>query len=274
MNPTLKDARFEREKRLDPLRFSREYEAEFSENVDSFLPSAWIEAAIVSGRHELPPAMNMRYVAAVDVSGLGSGSNPDAFTLNIVHATPDNKAVQDCQRGWRKSRSNSINLAGILAEIKSILTAYRLNAVFGDAYGKAWVSERFMEAGIDYVQVDHDKSFYYLQTEPLFAQGRVELLDNRDIEREFKTLERRMLPGGKIRIDHARSNHDDHSNSFAIAATLAAQGGLQGKQIISTGQRIFSSRSDWLGMSDRNEGSGINAAWDSGELFRKNRFDW
>jgi hypothetical protein len=193
--------------------------------------------------------------------------------LNIVHTTPDSKVVQDCQRGWRKSRSSSINLAGILSEIKSILTAYRLNAVYGDAYGKAWVSERFMEAGIHYIQVDHDKSFYYLQNEPLFAQGRVELLDSRDIEREFKMLERRMLPGGKIRVDHTRSNHDDHANSFAIAATLAVQGGLQGKQIISTGQRIFSSRSDWLGMGERESGSSINAAWNSGSLFRKRFWD-
>ncbi len=54
MNPTLKLERLERVRRLDPLRFSREYEAEFSDDLTAFLPFAWIEDAVVQGRRELP----------------------------------------------------------------------------------------------------------------------------------------------------------------------------------------------------------------------------
>lgn len=39
MNPSLKESRLEREHRLDPQRFAREYLAEFAEDLDSFLPS-------------------------------------------------------------------------------------------------------------------------------------------------------------------------------------------------------------------------------------------
>lgn len=225
MNPSLKASRLEREKRLDPLRYAREYEADFREDLDTFLPVAWIESAVVAGRHEMARSVEVHHVGAVDVSGLGSGANADAFTLNISHATTDGKVIQDLSRGWRKSRSSSINLAGTLNEIKGIITAYGADAVYGDAYGKEWVRERFAEAGINYVQVDHDKSYFYMQMEPLFAQGRVELLDDGNTEKEFRMLERRMLPGGKIRIDHARSMHDDHATSFAIAAVIALQGG-------------------------------------------------
>jgi len=225
MNPSLKASRLERARRLDPLRYAREYEAEFSEDLDTFLPAAWIESAVVPGRHELPRLGEVHYVAAVDVSGLGAGINADAFTLSICHATTDGKVIQDLSRGWRKGRTSSINLAGILGEIKGIITAYGTEAVYGDAYGKEWVRERFAEAGINYVQVDHDKSHFYMQTEPLFAQGRVELLDDGNTEKEFRMLERRMLPGGKIRVDHPRSMHDDHANSFAIAAVIALRGG-------------------------------------------------
>ena len=38
MNPSLKESRLERERRLDPQRFAREYLAEFAEDLDSFLP--------------------------------------------------------------------------------------------------------------------------------------------------------------------------------------------------------------------------------------------
>jgi len=268
MNPSLKASRLEREKRLDPLRFAREYEAEFSEDLDTFLPAAWIESAVVPGRHELPPSAEVHHVAAVDVSGLGAGINADAFTLSISHATADGKVIQDVSRGWRKGRTSSINLAGILGEIKGIITAYGTEAVYGDAYGKEWVRERFAEAGINYVQVDHDKSYFYMQLEPLFAQGRVELFDDGKTEKEFRMLERRMLPGGKIRIDHARSWHDDHANSFAIAAVIALQGGAGSisdmievnkgiaERITASGEFLFDVFS-----TDRRRGGGCPDVW-------------
>jgi hypothetical protein len=55
MNPSLKQSRLDREKRLDPQRFAREYEAEFAEDIDQFMPGIWIDSAIVPGRRELPP---------------------------------------------------------------------------------------------------------------------------------------------------------------------------------------------------------------------------
>ena len=43
MNPSLKPARLERERRLDAVRFAREYEAEFVDDVAAFLPGVWID---------------------------------------------------------------------------------------------------------------------------------------------------------------------------------------------------------------------------------------
>src|SRR5687767_11278010 len=48
-NPTITAERLEVERRLDPARYAREFEALFEEDVDSFLPAAWIEAAIERG---------------------------------------------------------------------------------------------------------------------------------------------------------------------------------------------------------------------------------
>jgi hypothetical protein len=81
MNPTIGTVRLDQERRLDPVRFAREYEAEFAEDVTTFLTSAWIDAAIIGGRHEVEPRGDIKYVAGVDPSGGG----PDAFTLAIVH---------------------------------------------------------------------------------------------------------------------------------------------------------------------------------------------
>jgi hypothetical protein len=67
-----------------------------------------------------------------------------------------------------------------------------------------------------------DKSLAYLETEPLFAQGRIELLDHPQLARELKLLERRPRAGGRTLVDHPAGGHDDYANALALAATLAA----------------------------------------------------
>jgi hypothetical protein len=57
MNPSLTSDRLDRERRIDPSRFAREYEAEFADDLESFLPGAWVDEAVIPGHHELPPVM-------------------------------------------------------------------------------------------------------------------------------------------------------------------------------------------------------------------------
>jgi hypothetical protein len=40
MNPSLRAERLERERRLDPLRFAREYDAEFTDDLESFIAAS------------------------------------------------------------------------------------------------------------------------------------------------------------------------------------------------------------------------------------------
>ena len=220
MNPSLTESRLERERRLDPQRFAREYEAEFAEDLESFLPTAWVEQAIVPGQHELAPLPGKRYAGACDATGLGSGPGADAFTVTIGHYEKG-VFVQDVCRGWKKSRNNNIDLDGIVGEIAAILRRYNLREVHGDRYSGQWVVESFRKAGIMYRQTEQDKSYYYLEMELLFAQGKIQILDHPELARELRLLERRPRPGGKIVVDHPRGSHDDFANSLAIAAAKA-----------------------------------------------------
>lgn len=227
MNPSLGGARLERERRLDPSRFAREFEAEFAEDVDSFLPTAWIEGAVVTGRHQLPPVEDRTYYAAIDVAGAGTSKRADAFTLSIVHAEgqgASRKVVQDLLKGWRGSRTHVMDLESIVAEIAEILKPYGLRRVGGDAYGGGWCSQAFPRHGLEYVVSSLDKSQAYLACEPLFAEGRIELLDHEVLIRELKNLEKRPKPGGKITVDHPKGSfHDDHANSLCLAAAHVAR---------------------------------------------------
>jgi hypothetical protein len=222
MNPSLKESRLERERRLDPQRFAREYLAEFAKDLDSFLPSPWVDQAVIMGRHELAPVPGKQYAAGCDATGLGSGPGADAFTLSVAHCEQD-IFIQDCCRGWKKSRTSNLNLEGIVNEITETLKRYGLREVHDDRYSSQWVVEAFQKAGILYRQTDQDKSVFYLGLEPLFAQGKIEILDHSELSRELSLLERRPRPGGKVTIDHPRGSHDDFANSLAICCGAAAR---------------------------------------------------
>lgn len=218
MNPSITAERLERERRLDPLRFAREYEAEFAEDIAAFLPSAWVDDAVVAGRHELPPREGVRYVAAVDPSGGGA----DAFTLSVVHAEgagSEARVIADVVKGWTRAGSH---LAAVVADIARILKTYGLSEVSGDRYAAGWVRGAFQEQGIDYRDAPKSKSEVYLEVEPLFAQGRIELLDHPQLIRELKILERRPRAGGKTQVDHPTGHaHDDFANGLCLAAFAA-----------------------------------------------------
>jgi hypothetical protein len=222
MNPTLRAERLDRERRLDPSRFAREYEAQFTDDIATFLPSAWIDAAVLTGRYELPPRDDVRYSAACDPSGGG----PDAFTWAIVHTegcAPDARVVADVVRGRGRVGKTAPDLSGIVAEIAETLRRYQIAEIIGDKYAGSWVRQAFQQQRIQFVDAPIDRSAAYLELEPLFAQGRIDLLDQPTLVRELKTLERRALPGGRTVVDHARGLHDDHSNSLALAAFQAVR---------------------------------------------------
>lgn len=231
MNPSITAARLERERRLDPLRFAREYEAEFAEDIDAFLPSAWVDDAVVAGRHELPPRQDVTYIAAVDPSGGGA----DAFTLSIVHAEgtgSEARVVQDVMKGWTRAGSN---LAAVVADIARIVKAYGLIEVVGDRYAAGWVRGAFQEQGITYCDAPKTKAEAYLEVEPLFAQGRIELLDHPQLARELKILERRPRAGGKTQVDHPHGAHDDFGNALCLAAFAAMPSSIpEGGQVFVT----------------------------------------
>ena len=164
------------------------------------------------------------------------------------------------------SRTSNLNLEGIVNEIAEILKRYGLREVHGDRYSGQWVVEAFQRAGILYRQTDQDKSVFYLALEPLFAQGKIEILDHAELSRELRLLERRPRLGGKVIIDHPRGSHDDFANSLAICCGAAAR---QSFIIpVAVGERLINRAKNFIDQ-DTQGASSINESWDDGSLFRR-----
>jgi len=226
MNPSIRAGRLERERRLDPVRFAREYEAEFADDLDAFLAGTWIDIAVIPSRHRLPPRTDCWYAAAVDPMGGGQ----DSFTLSIVHleaAGAEIRVVQDLAAGWSNRRTATVDLEGVVRECAALVKLYGCAVVMGDSYAKQWVIQAFARQGVAYVPAP-PKAEAYLEMEPVFAQGRIDLLDHPTLVRELKLLERQGRPGGRVRVDHPHGGHDDHANVLALAVYSAMRTLVEG----------------------------------------------
>ena len=220
MNPSITAASLDRERRRDPQRYAREYEAEFSDDLTAFLPWEWIESVVVEGRHELGRQDGVQYFAAVDPSGGGA----DAFTCSIVHVEGDElRVVQDVLRGWSRRGGESPDLRAVVTEIAELTQSYGIVSVVGDRYAAGWVRQAFEADGIQYIESWLTRSQAYLEALPLFSQGRLALLDHRQLTRELQCLERKKRSGGKDAVDHPSRGHDDYANVTTLAACVALE---------------------------------------------------
>lgn len=209
MNPTLSEKMISKEKSKDPSAARAEWGAEFREDIENFLPLEVIEKVIVTDRIELPFIDKFSYLGFADPSGGGG----DSFALSIGHKE-NGKVIQDVLRA-RKGDPYQI-----VKEYGEVLKRYHVSEVTGDRYAGSWVSEAFQKEGIRYKVSELNKSEIYLEALPYITSGMVELLDDRELVKELRLLERRRGSSGKDTVDHPKSigggiPHDDQANATA-----------------------------------------------------------
>ena len=228
MNPTVSASFLEKEKARDPENYRREYEAEFTEAVTSFLPADLIEQCVIEGRTELLPDTDKHtYVAAVDAAFKG-----DAFTLCIAHNDHErNTAVIDYLGGWQGTKQAPLKLGELMPQIKGICKRYRVYEVTGDQFGAEPLKDAFERYSLRYAEhtfTNQSKADLYATLRSKIMDRTVELLDHPTSIRELRGLEVENLPGGSIRVRHARHTraHDDYADAIALAV-FEAKGHLE-----------------------------------------------
>jgi hypothetical protein len=211
MNPCISEDLINRDMALDPEAARAEWLAEFRSDLEAFLTIEAIEAVIIQGRYELPPMPEVNYRAFVDPSG----GRRDAATLAIGHKEKD-LVVVDLARRWKAPHDPSI----VAGEMAGILKTYRISRITADRYAGAWPETEFLKHGISYSPSEQDRSGLYLTFLPMVLSGRVELLDNKTLFNELRSLERRTRKGGRDLVDHPPKMHDDLANSVAGVCTV------------------------------------------------------
>lgn len=213
MNSGIDRREIERALEEDEPSARAEWFAEFRKDVESFVSREAVDAVVVPGRLELPPASEITYRAFVDPSG----GSQDSMTLAICHHA-SGRVVLDCVR----ERRAPFSPADVVEEFAAVLQSYGVGSVTGDRYAGEWPRERFREQGVRYLLADKPKSDIYRDFLPLVTSGRAELLDEPRLLAQLTALERRTGRSGRDSIDHGPRGHDDVINSAAGAMVCAS----------------------------------------------------
>jgi hypothetical protein len=216
MNPTLPADYLARMETDDPEAYRSEVLGEFRAGVSTLLDPDSLAAVVASGIRERAPEPGRRYEAFCDPA---SGSGKDAFTLALAHEQ-DGRQALDLVRAWQPS----FNPSGVIAEAAELVKQYGLRDVSGDRYAPGFVSEGFRAHGVTYHASERDRSALFLELVGLVNSSRVLLLDDPELLRELRCLERRRGPSGRDRVDHRPGAHDDRANAAAGALVVAARG--------------------------------------------------
>ena len=215
MNPTLPADYLQRMEQDDPEAYRSEVLGEFRAGLSTLLDPEALAACVEDGVRERAFEPGKRTFGFCDPS---SGSGKDSFTVAIAHLDyGSDRAVLDVVRAWKPP----FNPSGVIGEASDLLKSYGLRETTGDRYAPGFVSEGFSQNGIAYRASDQDRSTLYLELLPGINAGRVVLLDDAEMLRELRGLERRRGTTGRDRIDHRAGAHDDRANSAAGALVLA-----------------------------------------------------
>lgn len=223
MNPSISAAYLERERKLDPDAFRREFEAEPADSISTLFESDTLEACVVQGRRELPPHPGFAYVAALDAAFRG-----DTFTLGICHQEQGH-VVFDLLLGWEGSKRQPVNLEAVSAEIGRLCAEYRIIDVLGDQYCAQPVKEALARYGLRFQErafTARFKADIYQSLKHQINQGSIELLDHPKSLRELSNIELRLTSGGTAQIGAPEIGgyHDDYATVIALAASDIRQG--------------------------------------------------
>jgi hypothetical protein len=226
MNPTIDQRRVDKALKEDRVGALAEWFGQFRSAEGQWLDDALIDIALELGR--LPRGSSSGLHAYCDLSG----GLHDASAMAICHSesavglrgasAPPNVFLDRIDYELAPHEPSAV-----VERFVKILKQHGIRSVTGDRYAGSWVSDAFVKAGITYTVSEQDKSAIYGECAALFAEQRVQLINNPRLVTELRMLERRPRMGGRADgIDHPRRGnaHDDLANAVCGALVLASKG--------------------------------------------------
>ncbi len=226
MNPSLLESEEFQKAQKKPESFTLFYSGELVNARAGLLPVALIDAAIMPGKAELPPAECVG-AAAVGCDFATSGDDcAAAIAVKVrIRDTENEQIIVAWVRKWSVKGGELHPVYTYLAEIAAACSLYGVWNGVGDKENLAAATQFF---GGKYISYSHlvtngaasEPVFDYLRTQ--LREGRLLLPDDPALRAQLKALEERR-DGGRSYEVAARKGHDDLAVAVAAAVFKAGQ---------------------------------------------------
>lgn len=217
-NKMVERAFLQKEKDRNPIAFEREMMAEFQDSITGFIPSILVAQSVDEGVYAREYNPQYTYYAASDPA-----FKRDAFGFCILH-NEGGKIIVDRVERMIPNPGDSLNPAAVLDVIIPIMKSYRCNLLYTDQYHLESFGQLTRERGVEVYPVpftSKSKAELYGNLQQLFLQKKIRLIDNYELIRELKSLERTLTSGGSVSISAPAGQHDDMATVVVIAAAQA-----------------------------------------------------
>ena len=206
VNPLIPQAFLNKEKVRDPDNYAREFEALFSEKIESFFSFEMIEKPFTLAG-DLPYKSGNTYFMGFDQSGL---SGRDRFSLSIGHSEKE-KVIIDIVRSWATK-----DLEVILNDIKELKNKFRINTCLVDKYAKGYVEASFKRINLE-VETRATLAEIYVIIKSLIMQDKLSLPDRADLKNGMRNTLAVYNKSNQLSIYHQRGaeGHADELDSVA-----------------------------------------------------------
>lgn len=208
----------QKEKDRNPTAFEREMLAEFQDSISGFIPSVLVNEAIDHGTHAREYNPKFNYYAACDPA-----FKRDAFAFCVLHNENGVITVDRVER-MLPPHGVPLNPAAVLDVIIPLMKAYRVQLLYSDQYHLESFSQLTRERGFEVIEIpftSKSKAELYGNLQQLFLQKKIKLVDDYELIRELKSLERTLTSGGAMSVNAPAGQHDDLATVVVIAAAQA-----------------------------------------------------
>jgi hypothetical protein len=231
VNPMIPGPFLEKEKARDIDNFMREFEALFSEKLESFFTYEMIQKPFVLAG-DLKYKSGNKYYLAFDQSGL---SGRDRFACAIAHSEKG-IAIVDCVRSWTTK-----NLDIILAEVKKLANEYHLRKCLVDKYAVGYVRNAFNKINIE-IELRPSLAEVFVNLKSLILQDRLNLPDRPDLKSGMRNTIAIYNKSNQLSILHERGPQGHADEIDAVASVIFGTVKKLGKhgpsiRLIDTGKR-------------------------------------
>ena len=221
LNPTISTEFLETERKRSPEEFKREYLAEFTDSVVSWIEPEVLAPCVIQGRKELPRVGDATYAASIDPAFKNSD-----FALAVEHRTRTGLIVLDYATVWPGSKRAPLPFEWVCREVADILRSYDINISQEDQYAAPAIQQEFLKLGITYREmtfVRNTRAALFNNLRHLIQQRRIALLDDPELLRQLRSLEERRGRDGNVDIRADGGQKDDVAIVVALSALELSQ---------------------------------------------------